>query len=334
MASTPVHERRTSQRSRRRVAVTGAGGFVGSHVGEALLDAGHEVIGIEGFIDSYPRAIKERNLCGLRAHPRFRLCEVDLSRDRLDEALDGVEVVINQAALAGLPRSWTDIEAYSRHNIVALQRLLDAARLAGVTRFVHASTSSVYGRDATGDERSVTRPVSPYGATKLAGEHLLDAYADAYDLPLVVLRYFSIYGPRQRPDMAYSIFIKRLLAGEPLTIFGDGTQSRSNTYIDDCVNATLLAIDRGRPGEAYNIGGGVPLQLNEAVDILASALQLPVRVVHADPRPGDQRHTCADIGKATAELGYVPVTAPTVGLSAQLRWHLAERAGSEQLVPA
>lgn len=313
----------------RRIAVTGAGGFIGSHVAEALLAAGHEVRGIEGFIDSYARSAKARNLRGLVGHPRFRLIEADLSRDPLDAHLEGIDVVVNEAALAGLPRSWTDIDAYSRHNIVALQRLLDASRRMGVRRFVHASTSSVYGRMATGGETSPTRPVSPYGATKLAGEHLVTAYADNFHLPVVILRYFSIYGPRQRPDMAYSIFIDRILAGQPLTVYGDGSQSRSNTYIADCVNATLLAIERARPGEVYNIGGGSVVSLREAIDLLAEILRIPARITTAPPRSGDQRHTRADIAKATAELGYVPLTLPAAGLAAQVRWHLAERAGAQ-----
>lgn len=317
-----------------RVVVTGVGGFVGSHIAESLLAAGHQVRGIEAFIDSYARRCKERNLRDLRHHRGFELIEADLSRDPLDAYLAGVDVVVNEAALAGLPRSWTDIEAYSRHNIVALQRLLDACRRAGVRRFVHASTSSVYGRLATGDERSPTRPVSPYGATKLAGEHLLEAYADTYDLPIVVLRYFSIYGPRQRPDMAYNIFIERLLAGEPLTVFGDGTQTRSNTFIGDCVAATLLAIARGRPGEVYNVGGGAVIELREAIEILGRLLDVPVRTLSRPTRPGDQQHTRADISKATRELGYVPTTSPTAGLEAQVRWHLRERVTARQPVSA
>lgn len=304
----------------RRVLVTGAAGFVGSHVCEALLERGDEVVGVDAFIDSYDRDRKEENVASARLHPAFTMREVDLSTDELEPLLEGVDVVVNEAAIAGLPRSWSDIESYARHNVVGLQRLLEAARRTGVGRFVHASTSSVYGRNATGDETSTTRPVSPYGATKLAGEHLIGAYVDDFDLPVTVLRYFSIYGPRQRPDMAYTIFAERLLRGEEIPVFGDGLQSRSNTFVADCVEATLLAIDHGRVGEAYNIGGGRIITLLEAIAILAEELDVEARVVHGPERHGDQRHTAADISKATRELGFRPTTEPREGLRAQAAW--------------
>ena len=304
----------------RRFLVTGAAGFVGSHVCDALLRAGHHVVGVDAFIDSYARARKQANVQDAQGHPDFRLVEVDLSEDELAPLLAGVDVVINEAAIAGLPRSWADIHSYARHNIVGLQRLLEAARRAEVSHFVHASTSSVYGRTATCDESGVTRPISPYGATKLAGEHLVAAYHDDFGLPVTVLRYFSIYGPRQRPDMAYQIFLERLVRGLPITVYGDGLQSRSNTYVEDCVDATLLAVTHGRVGEIYNVGGGAVITLADAIEILGDLLHVTPRVERRPERTGDQRHTQADIGKARRELHYAPRTAPSEGLAAQAAW--------------
>jgi UDP-glucuronate 4-epimerase len=323
----------TENTAPRRILVTGAAGFVGSHVCDALLRDGHEVVGLDAFIDSYERSRKESNLERARRHPRFRLVEADLASDDLAPHLQDVDVVVNEAAIAGLPRSWSDIDSYARHNVVGLQRLLEAARRADVQRVVHASTSSVYGRNATCDETGVTRPVSPYGATKLAGEHLIHAYLDDFDLPVVILRYFSIYGPRQRPDMAYQIFAERLLRGEPITVFGDGLQSRSNTFVDDCVAATLLAVDRARVGETYNVGGGAVTTLAEAIEVLADLLGVAPRIERAPERPGDQRHTAADISKAQRDLGYEPVVAPRDGLRAQADWN-RERLGVAPLAGA
>lgn len=302
------------------VLVTGAAGFIGSHVAEGLLAAGHRVTGVDGFTDSYDPALKQRNLTGLLAQPGFTFAQADLATDPIAPLLDGVDVIVNEAAMPGLVRSWSDIEAYSRDNIVAVQRLLEAATQRGIELFVQASTSSVYGRVATGDETAPTRPVSPYGATKLAAEHLVEAYADSFGLNAIVLRYFSIFGPRQRPDMAYTIFIHRLAAGLPITVFGDGEQTRSNTFVEDCVRGTLLAIARGRPGEVYNIGGGEVISLNQVIEVLGELLESPVHVRYAAPRPGDQRHTQAAIGKAARELGYAPRTDPVTGLAAQVAW--------------
>lgn len=306
--------------TRHRVLVTGAAGFVGSHLCDALLALGHEVVGVDAFVASYPRARKEANLAAAREHPRFRLVEMDLVDGDLDAVLDGVDVVVNEAAVAGLPRSWSDTMSYARNNIVGLQRLLDAARRADLVRFVQASTSSVYGQHAVTDETGPTRPISPYGVTKLAAEHLLTAYQDEFGLPVVVLRYFSIYGPRQRPDMAYQIFIEHLLAGAPITVYGDGRQSRSNTYVDDAVRATVAAIDHGRVGEVYNVGGGEVLTLIEAIEVISELLGVVPDIAMRPRRVGDQRHTAADTAKAHRDLGYVPRTRARDGLAAQAAW--------------
>lgn len=309
-----------------RFLVTGCAGFIGSHLAERLVGDGHEVVGIDAFIDSYERAAKEANLAGLRSTPGFTFHELDLRSDALEPALDGVDVVVNEAALAGLPRSWTDLAAYAGHNLVALGRLLDACRVTGVTRFVQASTSSVYGRDALGDETHPTRPVSPYGVTKLAAEHLLAAHAETWNLDYVVLRYFSVCGPRQRPDMAYHRFIEALLDGQPITVFGDGRQSRSNTYVGDVVEATLLAGRLAAGGSVYNIGGALPITLADAIEVIATEIGVRPSIRYEPARAGDQAHTAADTDRARRELGYEAQVTPAEALVRQIAWHRARRA--------
>jgi nucleoside-diphosphate-sugar epimerase len=307
-----------------RVLVTGAAGFVGSHVCEQLLAEGHRVVGIDAFIDYYPRQAKERNLSTLREHPAFTFHEIDLRDADLAPALEGSDAVIHEAAMPGLPRSWSDFDAYMTCNLLATQRLIEAALRAGIKKLVHVSTSSVYGGEAVGDESLPTRPVSPYGVTKLAAEHLVLAYFRSHGLPATILRYFSIYGPRQRPDMAYNLFIRRMLAGVPITVFGDGTQSRSNTYVADCVRGTILALHDAEIGEIYNIGGGTVITLNEAIAVIADALGVTPRIEYGPTRLGDQRHTAADSSKARAAFGFEPSVTPDEGLRAQVAWQVRE----------
>lgn len=311
-----------------RILVTGAAGFVGSHLCEQLLAEGHEVAGLDAFIDSYPRAVKERNLAELRRHARFAFHELDLRTDPLEPVLDGVDAVINEAAMAGLSRSWGEMELYASCNLLAVRRLIDASRARGVRRFLQISTSSVYGVEAVGDESVPTRPVSPYGVTKLAAEHLVLAYVQTFGFPAAILRYFSIYGPRQRPDMAYHIFIEALRAGRPITVFGDGRQSRSNTYVTDCVRGTILALGGAGVGEVYNIGGGEVISLSDAIALMADALGVRPVVRHEPARPGDQRHTRADSSRAWQEFGYRAAVSPREGLRAQVAWHLSLVAGA------
>lgn len=307
------------------MAVTGVAGFIGSHLAEALLDTGAEVVGIDAFVGFDGTAHKHCNLAGLHARPGFTFRELDLREDGLDAAVEGVDTVVHLAALAGLPTSWSDVDAYVGCNVTGTSRLIEACQRQGVSRFVHASTSSVYGRDAVGDETQQTRPISPYGVSKLAAENLVQAHVVVNDFPATILRYFSIYGPRQRPDMAYQIFIESLLAGRPLTVFGDGRQSRSNTYVGDCVDGTMRAIDGGHVGEVYNLGGGVSLELLEAIDIIARSLDVRPRITHSTARPGDQRVTSADFSKARETFGYRPRVTPTEGLANQVRWAMEER---------
>jgi nucleoside-diphosphate-sugar epimerase len=239
-----------------RIVVTGAAGFIGSTLCERLVREGNEVLGLDAFIPYYDPGRKEANLASLRAESSFSFQSLDLRVDDLRPVLDGADVVVHEAAMPGLPKSWTEFELYTTCNLIGTQRLAEACHQVGVRRLVHASTSSVYGAQAVGAEDMPKRPVSPYGVTKLAAESLLQAYVQSFDLPVVVLRYFSIYGPRQRPDMAFHIFIERIRRAEAISVYGDGLQSRSFTFVDDCVAGTVAAIERGRLGETYNIGGG------------------------------------------------------------------------------
>lgn len=300
--------------------VTGAAGFIGSHLCERLLDQGHEVVGLDAFVPYYPRADKERNLAGLLGRPRYRFHALDLRCDALDAAVADAEAVFHLAAMPGLTRSWTDFEGYSSCNLTATQRLLEALRTAPrLRRLVHASTSSVYGKDASGDETLPTRPVSPYGVTKLAAEHLCRAYADAFGLPVVALRYFSVYGPRQRPDMGYYKFMRALLDGEPVTVYGDGQQVRGNTYVDDCVAATVAAVG-AHPGELYNVGGGEAATVWDILGKIEAIAGRRFQVRQEAARPGDQRYTFADTTKLRTHFGWEPHTGLDEGLARQWEW--------------
>jgi UDP-glucuronate 4-epimerase len=303
-----------------RCLVTGVAGFIGSHLAERLVADGHEVVGVDCFVPYYPRPIKERNLTPLRASSSFTFHELDLRSENLAPALDGVDTVFHEAAMAGLAASWVDFDLYMTCNMQATQRLLDATRDRKLRSFVHISTSSVYGENALGDEQTLPEPISPYGATKLAAERLALAYHKVFGIPSVVLRYFSVYGPRQRPDMGYNIFIDRVLKGEQIAVFGDGEQTRGNTFITDCVNATLLGAERGEPGEVYNIGGGEARSVNWVIETIAELAGKPANIRRAAARAGDQRHTMADTTKARAELGYNPTTPLREGLAAQVEW--------------
>jgi len=308
------------------VLVTGAAGFIGSHLSETLIARGDTVVGLDAFIDYYPAAVKRENVAGLLEDPGFQLVEADLRDADLVSVVDGCDAVIHAAAMPGLPRSWTDFELYSTCNLTGTQRLAEACRTVGVDKFLHISTSSVYGLDAIGDETNPVRPVSPYGVTKLAAENLLSAYHEMFGLPVSVVRFFSVYGPRQRPDMAWHKFIDAIAADETVQIFGDGLQSRSSTYIDDAVRGTLGALDGGGIGEVYNIGGGEVVTVLDAVDLIAANLGRQPRLMHGPARPGDQRITKADVGKAHRDFGYAPRVGPSDGLARQVEWQLAAHA--------
>lgn len=299
--------------------VTGAAGFIGSHLCEKLLREGHSVVGVDSFVPYYPRSIKEANLHGVRSHPSFTFFPLDLRTDRLESALDRVEVVFHLAAMPGLVKSWTEFDLYVSCNLTATQRLLEACRrLPCLQRFIHASTSSVYGRFSSGDESLPTRPVSPYGVTKLAAENLCRSYEEL-GLPLVVLRFFSVYGPRQRPDMGYNRFIQALLAGEPIVVFGDGLQVRGNTYVDDCVAATVSALNCPL-GETYNVGGGEAVSVWEVLRKLERITGRLAQVRLEPARYGDQRYTFADTSRLTRHVGWQPEVTLDEGLARQVSW--------------
>jgi nucleoside-diphosphate-sugar epimerase len=299
--------------------VTGSAGFVGSHLCERLVRDGHTVVGIDSFIPYYPRPIKETNLLSLRSQRTYTHYTLDLRTDPLEAALEGIEVVYHLAAMAGLVQSWTDFDLYQSCNLAATQRLLEAVRrTTAVEKFIYASTSSVYGRFSTGDETMPTRPMSPYGVTKLAAENLCRSYEE-FDVPVVVLRYFSVYGPRQRPDMGYYRFIAALLGHQPITVYGDGQQLRGNTYIDDCVEATVAAL-QAPVGETYNLGGNEMASVWEVLGKLEKITGRRAVVRHERARAGDQRSTCADTSKLQRHLGWKPKISLDEGLARQVAW--------------
>ena len=310
---------------RGHVVVTGAAGFIGSHLAEALVDRGHEVVGIDCFTTAYPPAEKRRNLGRLLGHPAFRLVEGDLVTLALDAWLDGAEVVFHQAAQPGVRASWgRDFAVYVHHNILGTQCLLEACVRAEVPRLVAASSSSVYGDapDYPTTEESITRPVSPYGVTKLASEHLCLAYArpGVSDISVATLRYFTVYGPRQRPDMAFRRFLAAAYAGEPITVYGDGEQTRDFTYVEDAVRANLLAMTAPVQAEAINVGGGRRVTLNQMLDEIGRCTGRRLRIERAPAQAGDARHTGADGTRAEALLGYRPEVSIEDGLADQAAW--------------
>ena len=304
-----------------RIVVTGAAGFIGSHMVEYLARQGHEVVALDCFLeDSYSAAIKRSNWKRLSGLEIVDQAEVDLRTDDLRPVLRGADCVVNEAAMPGLMKSWQDFRLYCECNLLAVERLLNGMDRMGVPRLIQISTSSVYGSHAIGDEDIPTRPVSPYGVTKLAAEHLVSSYANVTGISAIILRYFSIFGPRQRPDMAYNIFCNALLRGAPLTLYGDGSQSRSNTYVDDAVEATALAITHGKAGEVYNIAGQQQISLAQALNTLSEHLRVSPQITWRPARPGDQRETRGDARKAQRDLGWTAKTTIAEGLKAQADW--------------
>jgi nucleoside-diphosphate-sugar epimerase len=305
-----------------RCLVTGAAGFIGSHLCEELLHQGHEVVALDAFIPYYPRALKEDTLTIARQHPRFTFHECDLRTDDLGSIVQGVEVIFHLGAMPGLVASWTDFDLYMTCNVQATQRLLEAARQQGhIQQFIYASTSSVYGDYVVGPEDSPLNPVSPYGITKLAAEHLVRAYDSQFGVPTSILRYFSVYGPRQRPDMGYQIFMERILKGQEIIIFGDGTQTRANTYVTDIVNGTVLASQHFERGTIYNIGGQQEISLNDLIELLEEVIGIKAVLKPGPERKGEQSRTLADITSAHAKLGYEPAMPLVDGLAKQVEWN-------------
>jgi UDP-glucose 4-epimerase len=303
--------------------VTGAAGFIGSHLTAALLERGADVTGLDCFTDYYARAIKEQNLEAGRAHPRFRFVEGALGTADLDRLLDGVTHVFHLAAQAGVRHSWgREFHVYTAMNVDATQRLLEAVRGRPLERLVYASSSSVYGDEVPLPMRedAALRPVSPYGVTKLAAEHLCHLYSASYGVPAVSLRYFTVYGPRQRPDMAFNRFIRSAYEDRPITLYGDGGQTRDFTYVADAVSATMAAGDRGRPGAVYNIGGGSRVSLNAVLELVARLTGRPLDIRREPAQKGDMRDTFADTSRARADLGFEPRHSLEQGLAAECEW--------------
>lgn len=302
--------------------VTGAAGFIGSTLSERLLADGVRVTGVDCFTDYYDPALKRRNLEAASKHPGFRLLELDLGAADL-AALPDVDVVFHQAAQAGVRASWgREFTSYVHHNVLATQRLLERYRDATLERFVYASSSSVYGdaeRYPT-DEALLPRPFSPYGVTKLAGEHLVLLYGRNFGLPVAALRYFTVYGPRQRPDMAFHRFCRALLRGEEIAVYGDGKQSRDFTYIDDAVEANVRAWKRAAPQGVYNVGGGSQVEVLEAVALLEGALGVKARLRFEPRPPGDPLRTRADAARLRADLDYATRVGIADGLAAEAAW--------------
>ncbi|HXD68376.1 MAG TPA: NAD-dependent epimerase/dehydratase family protein [Gaiellales bacterium] len=305
-----------------RYLVTGCAGFIGSHLCEALLAEGDEVLGLDAFTGFYPRPAKERNLRTARADPRFSLHERDAC-DGCDDVLAEVDGVFHLAGQPGVRDSWgVGFEPYLHANLLASQRVFEAAAKRGA-RVVFASSSSVYGeapgRPAAEDDSP--RPISPYGVTKLACETLARAYAVEHGLDVVCLRYFSVYGPRQRPDMAFARLVASLLGGPPFPLLGSGGQVRDFTYVGDIVAATVLAMSGAPRGAVYNVGGGTPASLAEAMAICERLTGRRLDARPCPPAPGDPMQTCADTRRIHAGLGWQPHTTLAEGLEAQIAWH-------------
>jgi nucleoside-diphosphate-sugar epimerase len=306
-----------------RIVVTGAAGFIGSSLSEKLLSLGHDVTGIDCLTDYYPPRMKRRNIEAACQNPRFKFLEQNLLEADLHGILRECDVVFHEAAQAGVRASWgQDFEIYTNNNVLATQRLLEAAKDFPIRRFVYASSSSVYG-DATKipvSEDDPTHPLSPYGVTKLAAENLCQLYHKNFGVPTVSLRYFTVYGPRQRPDMAFHRFIRAMLRDEPLPVFGSGEQTRDFTYIDDAVNANLLAMEKGSAGGIYNIGGGSRITLNHAIELLEKIAGKKARRNQSGREKGDVLHTWADTSRAQTELGFHPRYNVEKGLRKEFEW--------------
>ena len=315
-----------------RVVVTGAAGFIGSHLSERLLAAGDEVVGIDCFADYYERARKEHNLETSRDHDRFQFEEVDLVDADLAPLLDGAAVVYHLAGQPGVRPSWgNQFDRYVRDNVIATQRLLEALKGAPIKRLVFAGSSSVYG-DAEKfptKEAALPRPVSPYGVTKLAAEHLTHLYTRNFGIPAVSVRYFTVYGPRQRPDMAFSRFMQALTAGEDIEVFGDGEQTREFTYVSDAVEGTIKASTADVVGQVFNLGGGSRVTVNKVLATLEEISGIKVRRQNLPAAPGDPRHTGASINLARERLGWEPRVSLREGLTKQWEWFRATLAAAE-----
>lgn len=305
--------------------VTGAAGFIGSHLAEALLERGERVIGIDQFNDYYDPSLKRNNVALLEKHPAFELVEADIQSLDWKALLTDVEVVYHQAAQAGVRASWgSGFRSYTERNLNATQIILEAAKeTPALERLVYASTSSVYGNAETlpTPETICPQPVSPYGITKLAAERLCWLYQQNFGVPVTALRYFTVYGPRQRPDMAFHKFFRAAIADEPISIYGDGQQTRDFTFVSDAVAANLAAATVPEAvGEVFNIGGGSRVVLADVLKEMEAVIGHPIRKNYVERARGDARHTGADVSKARRILEYNPQVPLGEGLTKEWAW--------------
>ncbi len=306
-----------------RALVTGAAGFIGSTLSERLLGEGADVVGIDCFTDYYPRPIKERNLAGALAHPKFRFVESRIQDADLARLLNDRTHVFHLAAQAGVRKSWGhDFSVYTENNIEATQVLLEACAPLPLERVVYASSSSVYGDNVAMPmkEDALPQPLSPYGVSKLAAEQLCYLYHVNYGVPAVSLRYFTVYGPRQRPDMGFHRFLRATMLQEPITVYGDGEQTRDFTFVHDAASATIAAATRGVPGRVYNIGGGSRVSINQVLEMIGRVAGRRPLVTIEPAQKGDMRHTFADTSRARADLGFDPQVGLEAGLAAEHEW--------------
>jgi nucleoside-diphosphate-sugar epimerase len=308
--------------SDRSVLITGAAGFIGSHLAERCLELGWRVIAVDAFTDYYDPARKRDNVRDVTGHDHYEAVEGDLLEIDLERLLREVSVVFHLAAQPGVRISWDRFDRYVRMNVNVTQRLLHAARDLPLEKVVIASSSSVYGDAETlpTSEVATPLPVSPYGVTKVATEQLAQVYCRSFSVPTVCLRYFTVYGPRQRPDMGFHKLIDSALRGEEFEIYGDGEQTRDFTFVRDAVAATISAAGLGRAGAAYNIGGGARTSLNTVLDMVGEILARPLARVYREAQPGDARHTAADTTRARSELEFVPACDLRSGLREQVAW--------------
>jgi UDP-glucuronate 4-epimerase len=310
-----------------KVVVTGAAGFIGSHLSEELLRLGHVVQGVDSFTDFYDPGLKRRNIKGIVGQPGFSLEEVDLRFCDLEKLFSDVQIVFHLAGQSGVRSSWAErFPVYTEQNINATQRVLEASLRSGVNRVVYASSSSVYGNAAEYPvkESDPVNPFSPYGATKLAGEHLCRIYAANFGLPTVCLRYFTVYGPRQRPDMAIQRLIERGVDGKPFVIFGDGLQRRDFTYVSDAVTATVLAgtTQSVGPGTVANVSGGADVTLLSVIELVEAAIGKPIQVVRRSDEVGDVERTGGASDVAAELFGWSPQVEISTGIGRQVAYHL------------
>ncbi|TRZ89727.1 NAD-dependent epimerase/dehydratase family protein [bacterium] len=306
-----------------KAIVTGAAGFIGSNLCQKLLADGFSVTGIDSFTDFYPRWIKERNISPLRVHNEFEFLDQDL--DDLDTVgiLEGADCVFHLAAQAGVRASWgRNFDIYLKNNIRVTQKLLEASKGLPLKKFIYASSSSVYGLTPTLPmlETNPVHPLSPYGVSKLAAEQLCFLYHKNFGVPAMSLRFFTVYGPSQRPDMAFHKFFKALAEDREIAVFGDGQQTRDFTFVDDIVQASLAALVSGKPGETYNVGGGHRKKLADVIRLMEDISRMKARVLWTEKQKGDVPDTWADIRKARQDLGYSPKTRLDEGLEQEWRW--------------